>query len=64
MNLDGINQKDLNELERLTRELIAQMRKAKLTNEPLVDALAAFERELSDLRRERFDASNPGYKGY
>jgi hypothetical protein len=64
MNIDSVSQKDLNELERLVRELLAAMRKAKLQNEPLAEALQHFENTLGTTRRERFDTLNPDYRGY
>ena len=64
MNLETISQKDLNELERLSRELLALLRKTKLQNEPVADSLHAFELALGDLRRQRFDELNSGYRGY
>ncbi len=64
MNFENMAPKDLNELERLTRELLVQIRKSKLQDEALVEALNAFERNLGEARRERFDATNNGYRGY
>lgn len=64
MNLETISQKNLNDLERLAKELRMTMRKAKLNNEPLAKLLYDLEVELSQLRRERFDAANPEYHSY
>lgn len=64
MNVEAVSQKQLNELERLTRELLEAMRKAKLQNEPITESLRTLERELGELRRTRFDASYPQYQGY
>ncbi len=64
MNLETVSRKDLNEMERLSRDLLALLRKAKLQNEPLAESLHAFETELGNMRRERFDEVNPGYRGY
>lgn len=54
----------MNELEVLVRELRAVMRKAKLENESLEEALRLFEQELEEARRERFDAANTEYHTY
>lgn len=64
MNLENVPQKNLNELERLAREMQLLLRKSKLNNEPLAKLLSEFEAELSQLRRERFDAANPKYHSY
>ncbi len=64
MNLDSVTPKNLNEIETLVRELLLVMRKANLQNEPLSKALHDFEIEVGQVRRERFDASNPEYTGY
>lgn len=64
MNLETVPQKNLNELERLAREMQLLLRKSKLNNEPLAKLLSEFEAELSQLRRERFDAANPKYHSY
>ena len=64
MNLENIPQKQLGELERLTREIQVALRKAKLQDEPLLEALRLFEQELGETRRKRFDNTNPEYRGY
>ena len=64
MNLENIPQKQLSELERLTREIQVALRKAKLQDEPLLEALRLFEQELGETRRKRFDNTNPEYRGY
>jgi hypothetical protein len=64
MNLEHASRKQLNDIEILVRELQIVMRKAKLQNEPLAEALKLAERELSQARRERFDAENPEFQGY
>lgn len=63
MNLESLSPKQLNELEHMVRELLAALRKAKLHQEPLAEALRKAEEELGALRRERFDSQNP-YPGY
>ena len=64
MNLEHIPQKQLNELERLAREIQVALRKAKLQDDPLLESLRQFENELSEMRRKRFDAANSEYRGY
>jgi hypothetical protein len=64
MNLEHVSQKQLGELERLTREMQDALRKAKLQDEPLLETLRLFEQELGELRRKRFDETNPEYRGY
>jgi hypothetical protein len=64
MDLTAVGQKDLNELERLAKELLLTLRKAKLHNEPLAEALRAFEIEVGETRRSRFDEANPEYHSY
>jgi hypothetical protein len=64
MNLDPLSNKQLGELERLARELLSALRDAKLQEEPVAEALRAFEREVGNTRRARFDESNPEYHGY
>ncbi len=64
MNLDTISDKHVNELERLTRELLNAMRRAKFHDESLVTALQQLEIEASRIRRERFDEANSEFNGY
>ncbi len=64
MNLDHLSAKQLNEIEHLLRDLQVVMRKANLHNEPLAKSLQAFESEVGEERRARFDAANPEYTGY
>jgi hypothetical protein len=64
MNFDAVSDKDLHELERLTVELLKVMRKAKLQDQPLVELLRLLEQETGKVRRERFDAVNPEFRGY
>ncbi len=64
MNLDTLSDKQLQELERLAKELLLVMRKAKLMAEPLAESLHQLEVEAGEIRRERFDTSNPEYSGY
>jgi hypothetical protein len=64
MSIETLSDKDLQELERLTRELIAVLRKAKMNDQPLAEMLYELETRAGNLRRERFDSSNPQYDGY
>ncbi len=64
MNLNDLSDKNLHEIERLAKELLDVMRKAKLNDEPLADVLKQLENQAGDLRRKRFDAANPEYRGY
>lgn len=64
MNLEPLSDKHLHEIERLAKELLEVMRKAKLKEEPLAQALHQLEVEAGNLRRERYDANNPEFKGY
>jgi hypothetical protein len=64
MNFENVPQKHMSEMELLTRKLLAVMRKAKLQNESLEEALRLFEQELEDARRKRFDTANSEYRTY
>ena len=64
MNFENVPNKHMNELELLTRKLLVAMRKAKLQNESLEQALRSFEQELEDTRRKRFDTANSEYHTY
>ena len=64
MNLDMVSDKHLQTIERLTQELLTALRQAKLKDEAVVEELRQLEAEASRVRRERFDVSNPEYRGY
>lgn len=64
MNLEAISPKQLNELEHSLQELLTNLRKVHLQNEPLAKSLQEFEHELAQVRRRRFDAANPEYRSY
>lgn len=64
MNLEHISRKHLNELERSVQDLLTAMQKAKLRDESLQDSLKLLEHRLGQIRRKRFDATNPEYRGY
>lgn len=64
MNLDHLSDKQLQSVEQATLELLAALRQAKVKDEPIIEALRQLEQEASRLRRERFDVSNPEFRGY
>lgn len=64
MDLENVSSKNLNELEQTLTAFQLSLRKAGLQNDPLALSLQEFKRELEQLRRARFDASNPQYSGY
>lgn len=64
MNMDSVSDKNLGELERLSRELLAVMRKAQLADTPLATLLSTLESEAGEIRRARFDAHDSQYSGY
>ncbi len=64
MELETISDKNIQELERLTRELLNVIKRAKIQDEKLIDALKDLEAKVGEIRRTRFDESNPQYHGY
>ena len=64
MNLESLNEKQLNELERLLTELTHLMSKAKLGGEPLYASLTQLRTAAATLRQQRFDAVDSRYTGY
>jgi hypothetical protein len=64
MELETLSDKNLNELERLSRDLLAAIRKAKLSDSTLVNLLSTLERQAGEIRRARFDAGDSQYNGY
>ncbi len=64
MNLDTVTDKHVHEIERLTKELLEVMRKAKLQDEPLTELLRQLQQESGRVRRERFDGVDKEYSGY
>lgn len=64
MNLETVSDKNLHELERLTKELLEVMRRSKLLDAPLTEMLRSLGTEAEKARRERFDEVNPEFKGY
>jgi len=64
MNLDSVSDKHLGELERLSGELLAVLRRAQLSDTPLAMMLSTLESESGELRRARFDAGDSEYSGF
>jgi ABC-type phosphate transport system auxiliary subunit len=64
MNLEDISQKHRNDLEQQVDQLMVTLRRTKLENDPLVEALQKLDVELQRLRRERFDMSNSEFSSY
>jgi hypothetical protein len=64
VNLDGVSDKHLHELERLTKELLEVMRRGKLLDEPLTVLLRLLKSQAEDARRKRYDEVNPEFRGY
>jgi hypothetical protein len=64
MNFDEVSDKHLHEVERLTKELLEVMRRAKLQDQPITEMLRQLESQAEKARRERFDEVNPEFKGY
>ncbi len=61
MDLESISDKNLGDLERLAKELLAVMRKTKLLDTPLAKQLYELESAAGKIRRERFDADDSEY---
>ena len=64
MNLESLSNKQVNELEQLAKELLLAIKRAKVQDETLIHSLHTLEDEARKVRCERFDASNPQFKGY
>jgi hypothetical protein len=64
MNLDTLNTNHRNEIEQLITKLLATMRKAKVTDDPIYHSLQKFEQELGEARRRIFDSDQSEYFGY
>ncbi len=64
MNFEEVSNKQLMDLERLGKELLEALRKAKLGDDPFYKELAKMIEETEVTRRARFDASDNGYKGF
>ncbi len=64
MNLEAMSSKQISDIEQQVSNLINNMRKAKLNEEPIYAMLQQFERELSEIRRRRFDEKQSEYSSY
>jgi len=64
MNFESANNKQLNQIEQLAKELLATLTKAKLGHEPICKALAELAREATAERQARFDAVDTAYRGF
>ncbi len=64
MELESISDKNVQELERLTRELLNLLKRSKIHDETLVEALKDLESKVGEVRRARFDEANPQYHSY
>ncbi|MEZ4668898.1 MAG: hypothetical protein R3E39_13405 [Anaerolineae bacterium] len=64
MNFDEVNSKQLQDIERLAKELLEALRRAKLGAEPFYKELSTVIEQTETIRRARFDATDDGYKGY
>jgi hypothetical protein len=64
MNFEAIPNKQLNQIEQLSKELLAILNKAKLGDEAVTQALAKLAQEATAERQSRFDAVDTAYKGF
>jgi hypothetical protein len=64
MNFESTPNKQLNQIEQLSKELLAHQRRAKLGDEALCKALAALAEAATAERQARFDAVDTTYKGF
>jgi hypothetical protein len=64
MNLETVSQKNLNVLEQQVGQLMVTIRKTKLDNAPLIEALQKLDIELQNFRRERFDVTDSEFGSY
>lgn len=64
MNFEQVNNKQLQDIERLTKELMEAMRKAGQSDDPLYRDLAKMLERTEIERRARYDANDSGYKGF
>jgi hypothetical protein len=62
--VEALSQKQLSELETQTLNLLATLRKAKLTHFPVALLLKELEQELGEIRRQRYDEENSNFIGY
>jgi hypothetical protein len=64
MNLEGVDKKQLSQIEQLAKELLAVLTKAKLDDETIIQELKALADAATAERQARFDESDNGYKGF
>ena len=64
MDLESVDDKQLHELERLGKELLHAMKRAKLTHEQLYAEVAAMVNQAETVRRARFDEKDTQYTGF
>lgn len=64
MNLESLNDKQLNEVERLASELAALLKRTKFANDPLYLTLTNLKYAAGGVRQERFDQHDSKYQGY
>ena len=64
MNLENISQKQRNDLETQVGQLMVTLRRTKLENAPLLEALQQADQELQQYRRERFDVTDSEFGSY
>ena len=61
MDFENISAKQRGEIEQQARQLLNTIRRAKLQNDSLVEALQQLELALGEARREQFDTNNTEY---
>jgi hypothetical protein len=64
VNFEAVNNKQLQDIERLAKELLDALRKAKLNDDPFYKELAKLVEQTEVTRRARFDELDTGYKGF
>jgi hypothetical protein len=64
MNLESIQNKQLQQIEQLAKDLHALLVKAKLSDEPVCKELAALVKDAAEERQSRFDGADNRFKGF
>jgi hypothetical protein len=64
MNLENAQNKHLQEIERLTKELLTMLLKAKLGHELICNELAELSQKATKERQARFDKLDNQFQGY
>ncbi len=64
MNFEHVNNKQLQDIERLVKELMEVLRKSGQSDDPIYRDLAKVLERAEVERRARFDANDSGYKGF